>query len=66
MVYTGVCVCVERDAAECIRNITSALAYLHNHGIVHRDLKPYVFAIFTFCSLSCVVWSQLSYVFCFS
>ena len=30
----------ERDAALCIRNVTSALSYLHSNGIVHRDLKP--------------------------
>jgi serine/threonine protein kinase len=30
----------ERDAAECIKNVCSALSYLHSHAIVHRDLKP--------------------------
>ena len=30
----------ESDAADLIRTILSAVAYLHDHGIVHRDLKP--------------------------
>ncbi|KAL4871010.1 hypothetical protein BDV12DRAFT_165102 [Aspergillus spectabilis] len=30
----------ESDAAELVRAILSAVAYLHDHGIVHRDLKP--------------------------
>ncbi|KAH8087246.1 putative calmodulin-dependent protein kinase [Filobasidium floriforme] len=30
----------ERDAAEIVRTITSAVKYLHDEGIVHRDLKP--------------------------
>lgn len=30
----------ETDAADLIRAILSAVAYLHDHGIVHRDLKP--------------------------
>jgi serine/threonine protein kinase len=31
---------VDRDAAELVRTITSAVKYLHDEGIVHRDLKP--------------------------
>ncbi|KAL2835008.1 kinase-like domain-containing protein [Aspergillus cavernicola] len=30
----------ESDAADLIRAILSAVAYLHDHDIVHRDLKP--------------------------
>jgi serine/threonine protein kinase len=30
----------EADAADLIRAVLSAVAYLHDHGIVHRDLKP--------------------------
>ena len=30
----------ESDAADLIRQVVSAVAYLHDHGIVHRDLKP--------------------------
>ncbi|KAI5452451.1 Calcium/calmodulin-dependent protein kinase type I [Naganishia albida] len=30
----------ERDAAQIVRTITSAVKYLHDQGIVHRDLKP--------------------------
>ena len=30
----------EATAAHVIRDISSAIAYLHEHGIVHRDLKP--------------------------
>lgn len=30
----------ERDAANLVRSITEAVAYLHDNGIVHRDLKP--------------------------
>lgn len=30
----------EADAADLVRAILSAVAYLHDHGIVHRDLKP--------------------------
>ena len=29
-----------RDAAELVRTIFGAVAYLHKCGIVHRDLKP--------------------------
>jgi len=30
----------ERDAINIVRQIVSAVAYLHDLGIVHRDLKP--------------------------
>ncbi|XP_068952202.1 calcium/calmodulin-dependent protein kinase type IV [Petaurus breviceps papuanus] len=30
----------ERDAAQAVKQILEAVAYLHAHGIVHRDLKP--------------------------
>ncbi|KAI8081740.1 kinase-like domain-containing protein [Halteromyces radiatus] len=30
----------ERDAANIVRTICDAVAYLHDNGIVHRDLKP--------------------------
>lgn len=30
----------EDDARKLLRNICSAIAYLHSNGIVHRDLKP--------------------------
>ncbi|KAI8890596.1 Pkinase-domain-containing protein [Backusella circina FSU 941] len=30
----------EKDAANIIRTICDAVAYLHDNGIVHRDLKP--------------------------
>lgn len=30
----------EEDAATAVRQILSALQYLHAHGVVHRDLKP--------------------------
>lgn len=30
----------EEDARTLLRNICSAIAYLHKQGIVHRDLKP--------------------------
>lgn len=30
----------EAEAAEVIRDVCSAIAYLHDEGIVHRDLKP--------------------------
>ncbi|KAL1917868.1 uncharacterized protein VTP21DRAFT_3702 [Calcarisporiella thermophila] len=30
----------EKDAAELVRVICDAVAYLHDNGIVHRDLKP--------------------------
>ncbi|OZJ02755.1 hypothetical protein BZG36_03343 [Bifiguratus adelaidae] len=30
----------EKDAAELVKIVVSAVAYLHDHGIVHRDLKP--------------------------
>jgi eukaryotic-like serine/threonine-protein kinase len=29
-----------QEAAECGRQISSALQHAHNHGIIHRDLKP--------------------------
>ncbi|KAI8379630.1 kinase-like domain-containing protein [Radiomyces spectabilis] len=30
----------ERDAANIVRTVCDAAAYLHDNGIVHRDLKP--------------------------
>jgi len=30
----------ERDAANIIRQILEAVAFMHTHGIAHRDLKP--------------------------
>ncbi|XP_063996796.1 calcium/calmodulin-dependent protein kinase type IV [Pogoniulus pusillus] len=30
----------ERDAADAVKQILEAVAYLHGNGIVHRDLKP--------------------------
>jgi len=30
----------EKDASDVVRQIVSAVAYLHDLGIVHRDLKP--------------------------
>jgi len=30
----------EEEASNVVRNIASALSFLHNKGIAHRDLKP--------------------------
>ena len=30
----------EKDAADLIRQVLSAVAYMHDMGVVHRDLKP--------------------------
>ena len=34
----------EADAARLVREVASALAYLHGVGVVHADLKPEVSA----------------------
>ena len=30
----------EKDAADLIKQVLSAVAYMHDNGVVHRDLKP--------------------------
>ena len=30
----------EKDAADLIKQVLSAVAYMHEEGVVHRDLKP--------------------------
>lgn len=30
----------EKDAADLIKQVLSAVAYMHDSGVVHRDLKP--------------------------
>lgn len=30
----------EQEAVNVMKNVSSAVEYLHNHGITHRDLKP--------------------------
>ena len=30
----------EKDAADLIKQVLSAVAYMHSMGVVHRDLKP--------------------------
>jgi len=33
-------VAAEKDAADLIKQVLSAVAYMHDSGVVHRDLKP--------------------------
>lgn len=35
----------EMEAASVMRQLVSALSFMHQRGIVHRDLKPEVFNI---------------------
>ena len=30
----------QREAAELVRELAEALAYVHGQGVIHRDLKP--------------------------
>lgn len=30
----------EKDAAQIIQKVLSAVAYCHNNNIIHRDIKP--------------------------
>jgi len=32
----------EAEASQLLRNLVSAVAYMHEAGVVHRDLKPEV------------------------
>lgn len=46
----------EKDASSMVRDLTSALDYLHQRSIVHRDIKPENLLVSVFILWLCVAW----------